>query len=143
MSTDRTARKAAYYQANRASIKTTQDAWKAGHPELVKGYRRKSNAARPDRHLVEKYGLSGEEYARQLAAQGGVCAICRHPETVIDNQTGRPRALSVDHDHASGVFRGLLCGRCNRAIGLLGDDPELVAAAAEYLAAAPRLRAVV
>lgn len=45
------------------------------------------------------------------------CNICNDPESY----TG---SLHVDHCHTSGLLRGLLCGRCNRAIGLLGDDVE-------------------
>jgi hypothetical protein len=41
--------------------------------------------------------------------------------------------LAVDHSHETGAFRGLLCHSCNRAIGLLGDDPARLRAAAEYL----------
>lgn len=53
-------------------------------------------------------GVTDEEYARMLAAQGGGCAICgAKPKT---------RRLHVDHDHASGKVRGLLCHRCNRAL---------------------------
>lgn len=63
-----------------------------------------------------------------LEAQGGVCAICKGPET-------KPNAkyLAVDHDHATGAVRGLLCNNCNRAIGLLGDDAERLIAGADYL----------
>lgn len=49
--------------------------------------------------------------------QGGVCAICEKPETVI--RKGKLLPLSVDHDHATGRVRGLLCNRCNTAIGKL------------------------
>lgn len=62
-----------------------------------------------------------------FASQGGVCAICRQPE-------GREgRSLSVDHDHDSGVVRGLLCDSCNVGLGRFRDDPELVRSALEYL----------
>lgn len=72
------------------------------------------------------FGLSVESYERMLLEQGGVCKICG--ET---NQSGK--RLSVDHDHKTGVVRGLLCQRCNVAIGLLVDSPERLRAAASYL----------
>lgn len=43
------------------------------------------------------------------------------------------RSLDVDHDHATGEVRGLLCNRCNQAIGLLQDDPLIVRSALVYL----------
>lgn len=58
---------------------------------------------------------------------GGVCGICRNP--CISG-----RALAVDHDHATGQIRGLLCANCNRALGLLQDSPQVVASAHAYLA---------
>ena len=57
---------------------------------------------------AKQLGVSDEQYERLLAAQGGHCALCpNEPKT---------RRLHVDHDHASGRVRGLLCHRCNRAI---------------------------
>lgn len=58
-------------------------------------------------------------------AHSGLCDVCGRPPT-------RHR-LHVDHDHATGVFRGLLCLNCNQAAGLLGDDVERIRALADYL----------
>jgi hypothetical protein len=77
--------------------------------------------------LKEKFGLTAEAYGEMLAAQGGACAICRGPAG------GRWDTLCVDHDHNTGAVRGLLCLRCNRAIGLLRDDPALATAVSSYL----------
>jgi hypothetical protein len=72
------------------------------------------------------YGITLEQYDEMLVAQGGVCAVCkREPRDDI--------SLHVDHDHATGVIRGLLCFRCNNSLGDLGDDPEVMQAAALYL----------
>lgn len=54
--------------------------------------------------------LTEDQYVTLLALQGGRCAICRRPPKVGG------RRLSVDHDHASGQVRGLLCFRCNRGL---------------------------
>lgn len=79
---------------------------------------------------VKRYGLTAAGYKAMLAEQRGRCAICeRAPEDV------GVRPLVVDHCHASGVVRGLLCAPCNMAIGLLGDDLATVASAAKYLEA--------
>lgn len=79
------------------------------------------------------YGIAREEYEEMDCAQSGVCAICEQPETRL-HRSGKVKALSVDHDHDTGAVRGLLCSACNTAIGLLGDDPDRLVAAAFYLA---------
>lgn len=79
------------------------------------------------RERLQPYGLTPAQYAAMLAAQGGRCAICRAEPTDAD------RMLDVDHDHQTGAIRGLLCGGCNGGLGLLGDDPDRLAAAAAYL----------
>jgi hypothetical protein len=77
------------------------------------------------RNLKYVYGLDRLKYEEMLAKQKGLCAIC----------VGLPgvRALGVDHDHATGLIRGLLCSNCNRGIGHFKDKPELLREAAEYL----------
>jgi hypothetical protein len=89
-----------------------------------------------------RYGMTQAEYDGHLRAQGGRCAICQEPET-MDRQraNGGSISLAVDHDHETGVVRGLLCARCNRAVGLLRDNPDYCQAAAEYLRRFRRARA--
>jgi hypothetical protein len=80
------------------------------------------------------YGLTPERYDAILASQDGVCAVCRQPERTVDPRSKRPYVrLSVDHCHTTGRVRGLLCHRCNRAIGLLGDSVDLLRQAIDYL----------
>lgn len=88
------------------------------HPE------RKRNTA-----LRSNYGLSLSEFNLLLASQDGGCAICGNKESGGKHN----KNLHVDHDHDSGVVRGILCASCNFAIGLLKDDPELLMRAAMYL----------
>lgn len=71
-----------------------------------------------------------------LAAQDGVCAICRNGEASKSNRGHRRRRLTVDHDHETGQVRGLLCSGCNLALGGFRDSPDLLLAAASYLASA-------
>lgn len=85
-------------------------------------------------NLRTLYGITLEQYEEMLRAQGGVCAICKQDEPAAHGRTGRKFKLSVDHCHDSGRIRGLLCQKCNRAIGLLGDDPATLHRAAAYLA---------
>lgn len=82
-------------------------------------------------NLKNLYGLTIAEYDKMVKEQNHSCAIC-HRST-----EGR---LHVDHDHVTGAVRGLLCNRCNRSIGLLGDDPVVMRRAITYLLRASRSR---
>ena len=74
--------------------------------------------------LKRTYGISLEDYARLLARQGGVCAIClRQP----------PKRLCIDHCHATAKVRGLLCRTFNAGLGFYRDYAALMTAAAAYL----------
>jgi hypothetical protein len=84
-----------------------------------------------EHQLKRSYSLTLEEYEARFAEQKGLCLICGNPETMIRH--GKLVRLAVDHCHRTGVVRGLLCSNCNRALGLLGDDPALARSAAAYL----------
>lgn len=79
-------------------------------------------------NLHASFGMTLEQFSSLVAACGGKCQICRRPET-----NPRRKSLSIDHCHASGMIRGLLCSRCNLAIGLFRDDPITIRSAVEYL----------
>lgn len=81
--------------------------------------------------LKNKYNLSIEQYAEMVQKQNNLCAICGERETALQN--GRTRCLSVDHHHGSGRVRGLLCSRCNTAIGSLKEDIQILESAIDYL----------
>lgn len=78
---------------------------------------------------LSKWGITRDQYQSLVQAQGGRCAICGSTET-RDKRNGR---WNVDHDHATGRIRGLLCALCNRGLGQLRDDPDLLRAALAYL----------
>ena len=100
-------------------------------------YRKTNKAAiarrRRVRNLKQLYGLSPEQYNEWLVRQNGVCAICRQPESAIDRRTRVLRHLAVDHNHRTGKIRGLLCSRCNPAVGYVQEDPLRARALAGYL----------
>lgn len=83
--------------------------------------------------LKNTYGISREEYDRMMTEQDGRCAICGLDEPNSHGRTGTKFRLSVDHCHDTGRVRGLLCQKCNRAVGLLGDDIDLLKKAIDYL----------
>lgn len=88
---------------------------------------------RKDRKLKYMYGMSYTEYSAMLKSQNGVCDICKGKETVTNNKSGKLQKLCVDHDHATGKVRALLCTACNKGLGLFLDDPARVLAAYEYI----------
>jgi hypothetical protein len=75
------------------------------------------------------FNITADEYDSILASQGGVCAICQHPP--------KNQRLAVDHDHKTGLVRGLLCLACNKAMGMLRDDSERIRRAADYVDSPP------
>ncbi|MEV8517009.1 endonuclease domain-containing protein [Dactylosporangium sp. NPDC051484] len=82
--------------------------------------------------LREKYNLTPAEYDRMLTAQGGLCAICREPETTR-GRSGAPRRLAVDRDHRTGAVRKLLCHRCNLVTWAVQENPGLLDMVRAYL----------
>jgi len=75
-----------------------------------------------DRRRQREYGISPEIFEEMALAQGYRCPICR-----------RKKLLVVDHDHESGVVRGLLCQSCNSGLGFFKDNPVWLKRAARYL----------
>lgn len=91
-----------------------------------KNYYRKNTDRYRNWYYQRRYRISLVEYQRLLDNQGGKCAICG----------GIPkngRRLDVDHDHATGTLRGLLCASCNTAIGHLREKKSFFLKALEYL----------
>jgi hypothetical protein len=91
-------------------------------------------AADPDRardlRLQRIYGITSDQYEAMLAYQGGVCWICGNPP--------KKTRLHVDHDHKSGLVRGLLCWSCNRRVlPAARDNACVLTRAAEYLEEPP------
>lgn len=100
-----------------------------------------SNEQKRVQWLKARFGMTLEQYQERLEAQGGVCALCARAEVAV-TRDGKPRALSVDHDHSccpdrgrscGRCVRGLLCHSCNLSLGKFQDDPELLDRAAAYI----------
>ena len=81
--------------------------------------------------LQKNYGVTLDWYKEQHAKQGGVCAICSKLETAVIH--GKQVSLAVDHCHDTGKVRALLCTSCNRGIGMLKHDRDLLQKAIAYL----------
>ena len=79
-----------------------------------------------DQDRVRKYGLTRQTIDDILLEQSWLCAMCGIPIGYAD---------SVDHNHDTGKVRGILCTKCNRALGLFQDDAKLLSRAIDYLEA--------
>lgn len=100
------------------------------HKEKIAERRRAYRMANKDKRRIwnqnyrfkKFYGIDRTMYEQMVKDQGNACAICKEI-----------KPLCVDHSHTSGKCRGLLCHKCNKAIGLLNDNPYIMQSAREYL----------
>jgi DNA-directed RNA polymerase subunit RPC12/RpoP len=105
----------AYYAAHREKAIATTVAWRQAHPQDV---------IRQD--LKRFYNITPEFLLMLLVLQDYKCAICEKPIPKRPDQ-------HVDHNHKTKQVRGVLCGNCNRAMGLFGDSAVRLTVAAAYL----------
>ena|SRR3990167_348052 len=76
--------------------------------------------------LKRRFHITEHEYTHLFMSQFGVCLVC-------EKQCSTGSLLAVDHDHATGKIRGLLCRMCNSALGDLHDNPRIIAATIDYI----------
>lgn len=93
------------------------------HKSRVRAWERANPTARRNKELKSLYGITFSEFEAKTKEQNGRCAVCKK----------KRKPLCVDHNHATGKVRGLLCRACNTSIGMLDDSPEMCEAAAMYL----------
>jgi TPR repeat protein len=112
----------------RERIKAQKRINRAAHKEATSERQRRKGLAKRLANrwlrLRRVYGISKDEYETMVARQGGVCGICKRPPV---------EPLLVDHCHATGRVRKLLCRKCNTVLGFCRDDHRLLTAAADYL----------
>lgn len=89
-----------------------------------------ARAAAHGRWILKTYGITSEQYEALYEAQGGCCFICKRAR-------GISKKLAVDHDHATGYVRGLLCTTCNKILGHFRDDRYAGARVYRYLVTPP------
>lgn len=83
--------------------------------------------------LIRTFGITTEQYNDLLKKQNGLCALCKKPETAVNNKRNEIKKLAIDHDHITGKNRGLLCSRCNTALGSFKESIEFLQAAINYI----------
>lgn len=108
--------------------------YKKKNPEIYRKakakYKKKNSPTAEERRkwaLKSLYGMTSEDYDLLLEQQSKCCAICRS-----DDPSGF-KYFHIDHNHTTGKIRGLLCSKCNTAIGLFGEDIAVMNAALDYL----------
>jgi len=128
----------AYYEKNKEELNAKNKAYREKNKERLKAYREKNKEKiraytkkYKEKHYANQlkrlYGIGLHEYNLMLTEQKGKCACCGI------HQNELTRNFAVDHDHDTGLIRGLLCGNCNTAIGKLGDNIEGLMRALNYL----------
>jgi hypothetical protein len=93
----------------------------------VHEFTRKLTQGKRQYNYKSKYGITIEDYDRMFEEQDGVCASCGQPETKQS-----VKHFAVDHDHQTGAVRGLLCHRCNLALGVY-EDKQLMQGLQNYM----------
>jgi len=125
-----------YYEEN----KEAHMAWTANNrklkPEVYIEYGRDAYERRDSDHDIRRAirpykSMTVEKYKNMVADCGSKCTICKKPET--RTLRGTACRLCLDHDHSTQEIRGLLCAKCNKAIGLMNDDVGLLQSAIDYL----------
>lgn len=102
-----------HYHANATKAKAATRKWYEEHPVEWRAM-----------DYARKYNVSMDWYQGKLKEQGGVCAICRRPQSA---RNGVPRWLAIDHDHACCPHRGRSCGRCVRGLLCTACNTRLAA----------------
>lgn len=127
------------YQCRICSTHSTTK-WAEKNRQRLSDYGKRRRKENPDKvraevtksHYKTKYGLSLGDLNNMRDQQNGQCAICKTPFPIL-GKPNRSQVPQVDHCHATGKVRGLLCSPCNIALGLLKDDFFTVIRAASYL----------
>lgn len=101
--------------------------WRDNNAETYRTRQKEARMRKPHRARLRVHRLSEEAFFRMLELQGYKCAAC--PAPVSD----RGRGSHIDHDHSTGVVRGVLCQGCNVALGNVKDNPETLERLAAYL----------
>ncbi len=108
------------YENNKEQHKLASKAWALANPGRIKELSR-------SRNLQRNFGLTTEDYNAMLNKQLNRCDICNR------HKTDFKQALSVDHCHATGKIRALLCHNCNKGIGLFKENTAALLNAVAYL----------
>lgn len=117
-----------YYQKNRTEIRKRNAEHYAKNRKRILAQQKKYQPTRYARSLKSRYRMTLEEYEARLLFQNHECAACR-----TDLRELKKRHIHVDHCHRSKKVRGILCGPCNIALGVVKEDPNRLRCLADYI----------
>ena len=122
------AAKKRHYATHRADVLARSKEYQESHRDRIIERKRVRYASwdpeeRRNYTIMRLYGISTTTYDAMYTLQNGRCLICEEAHDQLD----------IDHCHKAGHVRGLLCGKCNRGIGFMRDDPRIATRAAAYL----------
>lgn len=121
------------YHENKELDRPKRRKYRQEHKEETATYYRENKDLFVNRTLKRKYGIGLRERNRILQLQGGVCALCR-------KDTPTKCGWVVDHCHITNRVRGVLCQKCNTALGMLDENMETVLRIIPYLKAETRFK---
>lgn len=101
--------------------------------DRARKFRHENRRAYQNRDIKHRYGVTLEHCEQLLFEQNGRCAICDISLPRLDAPKKLRKQVNIDHDHDTNVVRGILCPKCNMALGFFSDDPSLLTRALEYL----------
>lgn len=107
-----------YNNVNKDTLKSIHKEWRREHPNYSKEWAERNKSKIRLSQIKYNYNLTEEEYEALPKA----CEVC-----------GSTKNLCIDHNHITGKVRGVLCSRCNSALGLLGDSKEVILKLASYI----------
>lgn len=126
------AERRAYRLANREKMRAAKLKWESENPEMVAMQkvrkRLREEAYKANHSLKYHYDITLNDYDTVLGSQNGVCAIC-----CTARVTTKSKRLFVDHCHATGKLRALLCNHCNMGLGFFQDRTDLMLRAISYV----------
>lgn len=131
----------AYRERNRKQIREYAKNWASINKDRIREYNKRGLPKARERYhstykekdrafrIKKTYGLTRDDFKKMVDDQNGLCIICKNPP--VNNK--KSKFLYVDHCHATGKVRGLLCHKCNNGLGCFNDKIELLREAIDYL----------
>lgn len=123
---------------DKRAVWSTFETWKCTSCGIVKplteyhksktGTRRECKLCVKDKQIQRKFGVTLKWYTKKLKEQHNTCDICKE-----ELSSDRYNHFAIDHDHSTGDVRGLLCTKCNTALGGFGDSTIVLQNAIDYL----------
>lgn len=120
-----------WYSKNKKKVRKNNKKWLDNNPNFMTSYTKQWLKNNPDKvkknkrnQTLRKYNLTEEEFSKKVIEQNNRCSICNSSFSTTPH---------IDHDHATGKVRGLLCKNCNLTLGFVNDNVQILSNMIEYL----------